>query len=106
MFRVEVHRCGPDVCEVTVAGEVDVATAPDLRNALAQAITTSRHVTVDLSRMDFCDCTGLGVLLAAARLARTHGTDLQIRSVPHTLARLLRLFHISNAFTMEPSDVR
>ncbi|MFD3549190.1 STAS domain-containing protein [Streptomyces sp. NPDC058655] len=100
MFHVEVHHCGPDACEVTVTGELDVATGPDLHDALARAITTSRNVTVDLSGMDFCDCTGLGVLLAAARLARARGTDLQLRSVPHTLARLLRLFPTSNALSV------
>jgi anti-sigma B factor antagonist len=51
--------------------------------------------------MRFCDCAGLSALLAAARTAKTHGSELRLCAVPHALARLLRLSH-----TIEQSDVR
>ncbi|MET8681924.1 STAS domain-containing protein [Streptomyces sp. NPDC004647] len=54
-FHVAVRQSGPDICEVTVTGELDVATAPDLRAALHQAVTTCRRITVDLSSLRFCD---------------------------------------------------
>ncbi|MET9831702.1 MULTISPECIES: STAS domain-containing protein [Streptomyces] len=55
---------------------------------------------------DFCDCTGLSALLAAARTAKARGSELRLCSVPHPLARLLRLTHASSAFTIEQRDVR
>ncbi|WP_206305243.1 STAS domain-containing protein [Actinacidiphila soli] len=98
---VAVHATGPDSCRVTVAGELDVATAADVRTALLAAVTTHQHVAVDLSGLTFCDCAGLGALLSAARAARAGGADLHLRAVPRSLARLLRLSHTGGAFTIE-----
>ncbi|MGP3685801.1 STAS domain-containing protein [Streptomyces sp. IBSNAI002] len=98
-FRVEVRRCGPGSCEVTVAGELDVATAPELRAALHQAVGTHEHTSVCLSQLTFCDCAGLGALLSAARLAKAHGTQLRLREVPDCVARLLSINHTESVFT-------
>ncbi|MET8681923.1 hypothetical protein ABZW18_31175 [Streptomyces sp. NPDC004647] len=40
-------------------------------------------------------------MLTAARTAKAHGAELQLRAVPHVLARLLRLTHTHGAFTIE-----
>lgn len=53
---------------VTVSGEVDLHTAPQLEEALAQ---DARAYVVDLIDCEFMDSTGLGVLVAArARVER------------------------------------
>jgi anti-sigma B factor antagonist len=70
---------------VTVAGELDVATAPELAQALADA---DGQVTVDLSATTFADPAALRVLLAA----RADG--IRIRVLPSRggqVARLLAL---------------
>jgi len=46
-----------------VAGEVDVASAAILRDALEGIPADSRRVVVDLSEVSFLDSTGLGVLV-------------------------------------------
>ncbi|MER6573077.1 STAS domain-containing protein [Streptomyces sp. NPDC001093] len=61
---------------------------------------------VDCGGLTFCDCTGLSVLLAAARAAKAGGRDLRLCAVPHPLARLLRLTHAGRAFTIEQPDDR
>ncbi len=99
--HVAVHATGPDSCRVTVAGELDVATAADVRTALHAAVTTHQHVTVDFSGLTFCDCAGLGALLSAARAAKASGADLHLHAVPRALTRLLRLSHTGGAFTIE-----
>jgi anti-sigma B factor antagonist len=60
-FSVAVHR-SEDGTVVSVAGELDVATAPELARALA---SVEGDVTVDLSAATFADPCGLRVLLAA-----------------------------------------
>ncbi|MEU1630694.1 STAS domain-containing protein [Streptomyces sp. NPDC020096] len=100
---VEVHDCGPDSCQVIVTGELDIATAPDLRAALYSAAATYKRITVDLSALRFIDCAGLNALIGAARIAKAHGSDLRLRAVPNILARLLRLSHTHGAFTIEPN---
>ena len=54
-----------------VGGEVDVYTAPRLRERLLELIDGgARHVVVDLGRVDFLDSTGLGVLVGALKRLR------------------------------------
>lgn len=105
-LRVTVRQVGTGVGEVSVAGELGVATAPDLRTALGQAMVGCRQATIDLAGLRFCDCCGMSALVAAARTARAEGAEIGLRAVPHALARLLRLFHTGSAFTIEPPDRR
>jgi anti-sigma B factor antagonist len=79
---------------VTVTGELDVATAPDLARALADA---DGQVTVDLSATTFADPAALRVLLAA----RADG--VRIRVLPRRdgpVARLLALTHTEELLTL------
>ncbi|MEV6396220.1 STAS domain-containing protein [Streptomyces sp. NPDC051907] len=73
---------------VSVAGEIDVATAPRLRGALSIALSHhSRWIEVDLARVDFCDCSGLSVLLWARGRARRQGSSLRVTGVTSPLVR-------------------
>ncbi|MER6455977.1 STAS domain-containing protein [Streptomyces sp900105245] len=98
---IHIRRPAPDHCVVTVAGELDVVTAAQLRHALQQAVATYPRTVVDLARVPFCDCTGLGALMAANRRAKERGAVLHLRCVPHAVACLLRLTHTSHAFVID-----
>jgi anti-sigma B factor antagonist len=78
---------------VSAAGEIDVATAPPLRDRL-QALTTSGKstVVVDLLGVTFLDSTALGVLVGALKRCREAGGDL-----PLVIAepRILKVFEIT-----------
>ena len=64
-------RSGPGLA---VRGEVDLATAPALEDALADAIRESDGaLVVDLSGVEFLDSSGLKVLLRARALLGTRG---------------------------------
>ena len=52
---------------VTVRGELDIATAPDLEKALVEAGQDDAPLFVDLTAVTFLDSTGLKVLVRAAR---------------------------------------
>ena len=53
---------------VTVTGEIDLYTAPALRDGLAQSIESGAlHLAVDLRPVPFMDSMGLGVLIGARR---------------------------------------
>ncbi len=97
---------GPGSCRVTVAGDLDVCSAPTVRATLREALSRHGRVVVDCSRLSFIDCTGLSALLAAARAAKAEGAELRLCAVSHALARLLRLSHTAGAFTieLEPAD--
>jgi anti-sigma B factor antagonist len=78
---------------VSAFGEIDVATAPPLRDRL-QSLTTSGKstVVVDLLGVTFLDSTALGVLVGALKRCRESGGDL-----PLVIAepRILKVFEIT-----------
>lgn len=76
-----------------VRGEVDVYTAPKLRERLVEVIDQgAERVVVDLRGVDFLDSTGLGVLIGALKRLRLAGGDLAL--VCHS-AKLLKIFRIT-----------
>ncbi|HKC21052.1 MAG TPA: STAS domain-containing protein [Gaiellaceae bacterium] len=63
-----VERQG-DACVVSLAGELDLYNAPEVREALTNACGDSAvRVVVDLSEVEFIDSTALGVLIEARTL--------------------------------------
>src|ERR1700755_2428206 len=81
---------GPVV--VTVRGEVDLATAPELETYVNQAFDGSDgSVLLDLRAMSFIDSSGLRVLVALSNEARGRGQRLALRNIPRHAERVLDL---------------
>ena len=64
-LTVEV-RHEPDHVLVKVAGEVDIATVPQLQERLTSLAASGRPLIVDLLEVTFIDASGLGVLAGVA----------------------------------------
>jgi anti-anti-sigma factor len=90
-LRVRVRR---DVASsvVEVAGEIDLSTAPAVKEALDDLLADGeRHVIVDLAGLQFMDTTGLHLLEDLGdRLASDQG-QLELRRPTRGVARLLDL---------------
>jgi len=93
---------------LSVAGEIDLYTAPTLQAELTAALRAG-HVwlIVDMERVDFCDSTGINVLLAAHRQAREHGGELQLARPGTATRRVLQVTGLESVFTVleEPAEV-
>lgn len=85
-----LHR--PGYVLVTVAGEIDLVTAPRLRERLSALTADGGRVVVDLGRVRFIDASGLGVLATAASKAGANGGSLRVVTAR---AAVRRLFTIS-----------
>ncbi|MFJ6481014.1 MULTISPECIES: STAS domain-containing protein [unclassified Streptomyces] len=86
------------------SGEIDIETAPALRFALAEALThasPAKPVTVDCSRVSFCDSAALNALLAARRAAQETGTVVRLAAPNH---QLLRLLEMTGTLPLFPAD--
>jgi anti-sigma B factor antagonist len=78
---------------VAVSGEVDVYSAPTLRDSLTELLETrGGTVVVDLTEVGFLDSTGLGALVAARTTAASAGGSLPLVC---THQRILKLFTIT-----------
>lgn len=76
---------------VTVSGEIDIATAGQLRARLAGAVGGGQQVIVDLSRVSFIDAAGAGILAGAAARAAARGGSLRLAAAGRQVRRVLVL---------------
>jgi anti-anti-sigma factor len=91
VLRVSVRCNGRTLC-LTVAGEIDMASAASLRTALDGALQAGvGDVDVDLADTTFCDSVGLCVLLSAHRLLGHAGRVLRLVDPAPCIVRLLDL---------------
>ena len=86
-------------CVVIATGELDIATAPALDEALNRAMNgcPDPHLVVDLHGVTFMDCAGLRPLLRARN--RIQG-QLWLRNVSPPAARLLALAGLTHTFVV------
>ncbi|MFF1327072.1 STAS domain-containing protein [Streptomyces sp. NPDC058298] len=91
--QLNVYRHDRDTrALITLAGEIDLATAPLLCSALTTCVHDGiRTVDVDLTAVTFCDVSGLNAFLALSQLATDAGTVLQLHYPPRTLARIMEI---------------
>jgi len=78
MVGLQVTEHGPDARVVTVTGEVDALTAPELVAFLTAQLAVSQLVVVDLDGVRFLDSSGLSVLFEVNELAAYQGRDLRL----------------------------
>ncbi|HVF14708.1 MAG TPA: STAS domain-containing protein, partial [Acidimicrobiales bacterium] len=87
---------------VKIEGELDMATAPRLRDELLRLADEGvRLLTADLSDMSFVDATGIGVLVGGLQRQRAGGGDLVLRSPRPTATKVLVLTGLDRAFVVE-----
>lgn len=94
-------RFSPDPEPVLyVAGEIDVATAPALRDAFLQLVARDDvpELTLDVSGVAFADSSGLAVLLMGARRWGDQGKRLVMRRPSTQLRRVIDLAGVARAF--------
>jgi anti-sigma B factor antagonist len=84
---------GSDRYLITVSGEVDLATSPELDVAIIAAIDSgATSVVIDLTDVSFMDSSGLGVIVRALKRCREAENDLDLVV---TNERVLKVFGIT-----------
>jgi anti-sigma B factor antagonist len=91
---------------LVVRGEVDLATAPDLREKLLSlADEGARVVVVDLSGVSFMDSSALGALVSAMTRFRANGGGLRlVVTAPH-ISKVLEITGLSDVFPIYGTTV-
>ncbi|MFD7894429.1 STAS domain-containing protein [Streptomyces sp. NPDC059568] len=89
---------------VTVAGELDHHTAELLRAPLDDALEQGRaRLVIDCSQLEFCDSTGLNVLLGARLKAEAAGGGVHLVSMLPVVARVFEITGADAVFTVHGS---
>jgi anti-sigma B factor antagonist len=89
---------------IAVRGEIDLFTAPQLKQAVVEAIDAGDdRVVIDLSELTFLDSTGLGVLIGAVRRLRAKGGALAIVNTEPSIAKTFQITGLDKVFTILPT---
>lgn len=101
-FAVESTSRGRIVV-IAVSGDVDIATADDLRAHLVQGVECHDLVVVDLDGVGFMDSTGLGVLVASYNRATARGRHLVVARPQRIVKNALRLVQVDTVICIYDS---
>jgi anti-sigma B factor antagonist len=98
-FRVQSTAIDDSASVIELTGEVDLYTAPELKQELAQVIGGgARTVVVDLTRTTFIDSTTLGVLLGGLKRLRPVGGSLLIVCSDQNIRRIFEITLLDRVF--------
>lgn len=85
-------------------GDVDLASAPALRQQLADMTEESpSFLIIDVSDLDFIDSTGLGVLVGTLRRLRGNGGDVRLAAARPGIARVFSVTGLDRVFALYPT---
>jgi anti-sigma B factor antagonist len=99
-FAIDVHQLeGRSI--VVLSGELDLATAPELRERLGLLCQEGENqVTLDLTNLGFVDSTGLSVFVMAFNRAQAGGGSLIIRNPSLPVMRIFEITGLTSVFTI------
>jgi anti-sigma B factor antagonist len=95
---------------VIASGEIDLYTAPRLHSELAAVIASAApasRVIIDMSGVEFCDSTGMNVLLSCLRQVQERGGELELAAPRPAVRKILQVTGLDSVFTIvnEPTAV-
>ena len=103
-FSVRTERHG-DAAVVVPTGELDLATAPALEEALGRAFEDgSGRVVLDLRELEFIDSSGLRTLLTARRRAEEADAQFSLVAGHRALERTLEIAGVHKVFEWTPAE--
>ncbi|MGE5829021.1 MAG: STAS domain-containing protein [Micromonosporaceae bacterium] len=91
MNLVHELRTASDHSCLVLHGKIDLAVRRELDQVLQHAVELSGTVTVDLHDVTYLDCSGIGVLVAAANAARHRGHFMIVNYPEGTVRCVLEL---------------
>lgn len=89
-----VEREGVACLHLRDGDALDVSTAPGVKVAALAALERGRDVVVDLSRIDFLDSAGVGVVVALVKTARSRGLRARFAGLSATARATLGLIRL------------
>lgn len=99
-LRVESVPDEPDVDAITVrlSGEIDVANATALTDALEAVSEPGRRLVLDMAEVTFIDSSGINVLLRAANWLGDRHAGLTIGAASVNVRKILEILGLTDHF--------
>lgn len=103
-LTINEYSAAPGRTVVEVSGEIDVYTAPRLRETLVSLVDAgSYRLIIDMERVEFLDSTGLGVLVGGLKRVRAHDGGIDLVCTQGRILRIFRITGLNKVFAVYPS---
>ena len=101
-FRMTAAHVTDGTYVLALAGEIDLAQAPELDNELRSMVEEgTTQVIVDLLEVPFLESTALGVLLKYSRMLRSNGGELTLVTDDVRVMRVIEITGLADHFHLE-----
>jgi anti-sigma B factor antagonist len=93
------HHTKDGIEVVDVEGEIDVYTAPRLRELLIELVNSGHYqLVVNMEKVEFLDSTGLGVLVGGLKRVRAHDGSLDLVCTQERILKIFRITGLTKVF--------
>ena len=103
-FDIKTDQLDDDRYVISLAGEVDLYTAPEFKAQLLDVIGKGgKQVVVDFSDTTFIDSTTLGVLVGGVKRLRTNEGELSLVCSDRNITKIFEITGLDRVFTIYPT---
>jgi anti-sigma B factor antagonist len=103
-FDINTEHLGNDAYVISLAGEVDLYTAPEFKQQLLDVIGKgAKDVVIDFSNTTFIDSTTLGVLVGGVKRLRTNEGKLSLVCSDRNITKIFEITGLDRVFTIYPT---
>ena len=93
------HYAKDGIEVIDVQGEIDMYTAPRLRELLIDLVSKGHYqLVVNLDKVGFLDSTGLGVLVGGLKRVRAHDGSLDLVCTQQRILKIFRITGLTKVF--------
>jgi len=97
---IEVKDAGAQVT-ITVNGDIEMMTIKEFKEKLLDiGQSVDKDIELDLSRVEYIDSSGVGVLISLLKLQKKKGKSLKIKKVSSKVLNVLKLSSLSDVFEL------
>jgi len=103
-FDIKTEQLGNDAYVISLAGEVDLYTAPEFKQQLLEVIGLGgKHFLVYFRNTTFIDTTTLGVLVGGVKRLRTNDGQLSLVCSDRNITKIFEITGLDRVFTIYPT---
>ena len=104
-FKMETRTSEKDLPIIGLEGEVDVYTAPQLKQQMIVLLEKgAREIVVDLTKVDYLDSTALGVLIGGLKRLREVEGNLMLICPSARIRRVFEITGLDKIFDIHNSE--
>src|SRR5881398_3820459 len=103
-FDIKTEQLSGDAFVISLTGEVDLYTAPEVKQQLLEVIGQgAKEVVVDFSGTTFIDSTTLGVLVGGVKRLRTNDGQLSLVCSDRNITKIFEITGLDRVFSIYPT---